>query len=669
MQLKSIRTKFLIVLLPLFLLSFVAFSAISYYISNKTVVKDANEIAQGLGNQVALQIEKDIDGKMIRLEELASNHEAIHGDDAARVRILAEMKQREPDFTMLCYVDINGMAINETGQKMSRGSREYIQKVRETQKPYITGPSVSGTTGEFISILVRPVMENGQLQGFVFGTISLKNLSDLAGGFTFKDTGYIYIADGEGMIIGDKKHPDYVAKVDLSKQDNDGVKLDEALVKGFMEMTSSLEQTTMTYKDVSGQKMIAVATPIIFSGRNWGVIAAAPVSEVEAESAILLRSMIIIALITIVLAITVVIIFARKIAEPIQTIRDECAVLNSGDLRQDTVSIVAEDEIGQLAKGFHSMRQTMRKLIGNVQSQSEQVAAASEELTAGAHQSAEASNQVAESITAIAEGVENQSKASAHIRDIATKINGSAGEISEKTDAISFVTQDTLHKVNGGRTSIENVVSHMDSIQTGTVTVQNSIAELAKESAQISDIVDLITNIAGQTNLLALNAAIEAARAGEYGRGFAVVADEVRKLAEESALSSQRIADLVKKNQINMDKAVEASKASASSVQSGRSSVDEADGVFQSIVISIEALSAEITNVSEETQKMAEGSKHMLNEIEEINSVSLANADEAQSVSAATEQQSASMQEIAAASRGLAELASKLQAEVEKFKV
>jgi len=209
----------------------------------------------------------------------------------------------------------------------------------------------------------------------------------------------------------------------------------------------------------------------------------------------------------------------------------------------------------------------------------------------------------------------------------------------------------------------------MQQISTGSEQIQQAVEELAQGSQEISNIVDVIANIAGQTNLLALNAAIEAARAGEQGRGFAVVAEEVRKLAEESHKSSQQIAELVKRNQIDMEKAVMVSKDGKASIISGIEAVNSADETFKNIVQVIHHLSDEIAAISGSIDSMADGSKAMLHSIEEIDAISKNSSAEAQSVSAATEEQSASMQEIAAASQSLAHLATELQDLIVKFKV
>ena len=213
------------------------------------------------------------------------------------------------------------------------------------------------------------------------------------------------------------------------------------------------------------------------------------------------------------------------------------------------------------------------------------------------------------------------------------------------------------------------VVQSMGTISGSTATVKASIRELSQSSEEIGRIVELISGIAEQTNLLALNAAIEAARAGEAGRGFAVVAEEVRKLAEESGNSTQQIADLVAKIQSNMHGAVTASEESADSVERSMSSVREADAIFESIKITIDALAGGIRDVSQSIQSVSEGNNSMQQAVQAIAEISQANARRTEEVSSTTEEQSASAQEIAAATRGLAEEAEQLAKEVERFKV
>ncbi len=662
----SIRTKFLAILLPLFFVSFVALSGISYYVSNNALVSDADVIARRTGGMAGEYLDKVMTEKAIRLEELADHPAMRGGDRAAKIAALAAMKNRTKGFDMVAYADLAGKAVSDQGVDMERGSREYFKDVVSTGKMVMTGPSVSGTTGKLITIMAYPVKTNGQVSGVVFGTVSLGELSEIVGSFDYMETGYVYVIDEGGICIGYKQLPEAVGKLDLTKDDQG---LDPRLMNGFKEALGNKEPLSTYYKTRKGVENKAVFTPVELEGRRWVAIACAPVTEVEAASAMLLKVMIGISLIVILIAAAIIIVVAQKLTNPIRELRDECEVINSGDLRQDTVSIDLNDELGDLAQGFNQMRKTMRGLLNNIRGQSEHVAAASEELTASAHQSAEASNQVAVSITEIAAGVSEQSTEAANADHVVAGIAERADGIAAKADEIAKVSHGAVEKVGEGRSSIQDVVGHMNTINTATQTIQNSIQQLSKGSEEIQSIVEMISNIAGQTNLLALNAAIEAARAGEHGRGFAVVADEVRKLAEQSEQSSQKISELVNRNRADMEQAVTAGEEGSASVANGMSAVQAADAVFESISGSIEELSEGVGSVSQSIRKMADESQAMRVSMDSIKNISTKNSDEAQTVSAATEEQSASMQEVAAASRQLATLATDLQNAVGQFKL
>ena len=671
MQFNSLKTKFLVALLPLFIGSFIVFFAVSYYMSSSALKSDADDMAKRTGQVAALQIEEKFQRSVMTVKGLVHNKAIIHGDRVQREAALAAMKEKEGgDFAMFAFSDVDGHAFSDKGVDMDRTTRGYIKQVRETKQPCITGPSVSGTSGKLITIIAYPVLdEQEQLVGIVYGTIELDSINSLVGDIKFFDTGRVYVADEDGLVVAYAQQPEDIGKMDLTQTETNGKTIDQKLVDGFKEAAGSKQQVVTQYRTSKGVDSLAVMTPVDLGYRHWVAVAVAPLSEVEASASTLMKTMLGLALLMLIIVSAVVIYISERLSKPVRTLRDECELINSGDLTKRPLCLDTTDELGALAHGFSDMRHTMRDLITSITKHAERVSASSEELTAAAQQTAEASTSVATSVVDIAEGIGKQSESISSTTVTVKKISEQTENVANNASAIAIVTEQTVEAVKHGQAAIQDIVTAMGDINDGTGTVQNTIAKLAKQSDEISKIVDVITGIAEQTNLLALNAAIEAARAGEAGRGFAVVADEVRKLAEESGASATKIAELVATIQTDMKEAVEASAQSSQSVEGSRQSVKEADEIFTSIQLQIEALAGGIQDVSNSIQTISEGTKSMTGEMDSIASISHENASRTQSVSATTEEQSASSEEIAASTRNLSQLAEDLQGEVHKFKV
>lgn len=123
--------------------------------------------------------------------------------------------------------------------------------------------------------------------------------------------------------------------------------------------------------------------------------------------------------------------------------------------------------------------------------------------------------------------------------------------------------EEASEQANTNRQAFESTAENLAALQIKMTQASGDVEGLNQRADEISNIVELITDVASQTNLLALNAAIEAARAGEAGRGFAVVADEVRKLAERTASATTEITTLVKAIQEETRSAREIMESSA----------------------------------------------------------------------------------------------------------
>ena len=360
---------------------------------------------------------------------------------------------------------------------------------------------------------------------------------------------------------------------------------------------------------------------------------------------------------------------SNSVSRPLAKIVGESEAIAGGNLTTQDLILNRKDEIGKLTLEFNRMKDSLRQLIRDAVSVSEQVAASSEELTASAGQSAQASTNIAKSIATVAGGADKQVAAVNETSAVVQEISATMEELSATAAEMATMSEQMAAAAIEGKTSIEQAVKQMGQVGVGAKQAQDAAEGLKASSAQIGEIVGLISTIAGQTNLLALNAAIEAARAGEQGRGFAVVAEEVRKLAEQSEAAARQIKTLVGANHESIGKVVGAIDFAIRDITAGVELVNVAGDNFGAINGQVRQVTDQVVLIAKAVNEAAEGTQRIVGSIREVESISRDSAAESQTVSAATEEQTASMEEIASSSQVLAQLATNLQSSLMKFQV
>ena len=326
------------------------------------------------------------------------------------------------------------------------------------------------------------------------------------------------------------------------------------------------------------------------------------------------------------------------------------------------------DEFGKIAHSYNDTLGKIRNITAKIQDIANELTDSAETMSTGVNESAQVVTSIADSINGIAELSVSQNKnvdsASSALNNIISGVNDVA-ELAKQTASHASQVGTT---VNQGIEGINVISQHMDRVEAMVSTSAEQVDTLGHRSEEIGQIVETIVNISGQTNLLALNAAIEAARAGEHGRGFAVVAEEIRKLAEDSQEAAQHIAELIGTIQEETKKAVDAMHHGNKGVRQGSEVVKEAMEEFSQVTGMVDSMVDQMARVARHIENVSVQSDHVIEAATCVSQDSDKIAGETQQVSAASEEQSATMQELANENTKLADMAQRLQEQLKVFR-
>ena len=518
------------------------------------------------------------------------------GSVATKASILDQFVTSYRVYDSIAIFDLKGEPLVQSkGAKLTNNlDRQYFQSVLKTGKTVISDPELSKSTGKFVIHFAAPIrnLATGQTIGVILTRTPIDRLETVIKNFATKSEDY-HILDRQNNKIFISSNGEYTDRPETPD-------MEQSRLKGraveHLNRVSDHQQRAMNASDPTKgnerdhRELLSSAPFTKLEGMQelpWTAVATIDLSAASAELQQLLLSILAGAGVTTLFTVAFSTFFADRIAKYIQ--RTIATITHSANDIIDTVQL-QELNVNEQANSAIATTDTINEL----ESISTQTAAQASASATGAQQA-----------LALAE------------------------------DGTRSV-QETLKGMSGLRLSVDEIAAQ--------------IANLGEQTGQITNVSDLVADLAKQTNMLALKAAVEAARVGEQGKGFGVVAGEIRKLAEESKKSAQKINTLATDIQISIDRTVMVTDRGTKTVTEGIQLAENTAATFVGVKDAVNHVFINSQQISASAKQQATAIQQVLGAMTTI--------------SQGSQESAVGMHRVKASTRELNQIADELQAVV-----
>lgn len=414
------------------------------------------------------------------------------------------------------------------------------------------------------------------------------------------------------------------------------------LEENYIKIVGQVLETYRQHNYVEAERLInEVLTPAWIDGRkhlnevieNNRASADAATHDIVSAVSTAKGSMMVSLLLAIVAAGVCGLLLMRAISAPMQRIVHALDRLRSGDLSM-RLSLDRKDEFGAIESGFNEMAEALANLVSQAQRSSVQVTTSVTEIAATSKQQQATATETAATTTEIG----------ATSREIAATSRDLVRTMTEVTSAADQASS----LAGSGQQGLARMEETMHQVMGAADLVNAKLGILNEKASNITQMVVTIVKVADQTNLLSLNAAIEAEKAGEYGRGFAVVATEVRRLADQTAVATYDIEQMVREIQSAVSAGVMGMDKFSEEVRRGMFEVQQVGEQLSQIINQVQALAPRVLMVNEGMQAQATGAEQINQALAQLSDASTQTVESLRQASFAIDE----LSQVAAGLRG-----------------
>lgn len=288
---------------------------------------------------------------------------------------------------------------------------------------------------------------------------------------------------------------------------------------------------------------------------------------------------------------------ARDLSARLKIAADIAGRVANGDLTTEVPEASGNDEGSQLLKSIAGMTRSLRALVTRAKQASIELMSTATEFAA--------TSRAQESTVASFGSSTNQ------IAAAVKQISATSSDLLATMEGVNAVAGQTADLAEEGQAGLRHLDTTMNRLDQAAGTMASRLAAIRDEAAEITSVVTTISKVADQTNMLSINAAIEAEKAGEQGLGFLVLAREIRRLADQTAVATLDIEQMVKQMQSAVSAGVMEIDRFAEEVRAGVSNVARVGNQFGQIISQVKTLSERFDSVNHGMRSQSSGARQI----------------------------------------------------------